>query len=107
MDPETHKGNQIGDDAYVAYNEPSRNSGIVQAAYMAHARRKFHDVLKIEKGNSMANEALGYIKALYDVERDYSDKPPDERQKARQEKSVPIMKSFWKWLVAAGGRVRP
>jgi transposase len=38
-------------DAYAAYNEPSRNSGIVQAACMAHVRRKFHDVLKIEKGN--------------------------------------------------------
>ena len=94
-------------DAYAAYNEPSRNSGIVQAACMAHVRRKFHDVLKIEKNNRMANEALGYIKALYDVERDYADKPSDERLKARQEKSLPIMKSFWKWLVAAGGRVRP
>jgi transposase len=94
-------------DAYAAYNEPSRNSGIVQAACMAHVRRKFHDVLKIEKSNRMANEALGYIKALYDIERAYTDKPPNERLKARQEKSVPIMKSFWKWLVAEGGQVRP
>ncbi len=94
-------------DAYAAYNEPSRNSGIVQAACMAHVRRKFHDVLKIEKNNRMANEALGYIKALYDIERSYAENPHDERLKARQEKSVPIMKSFWKWLVAEGGRVRP
>ena len=35
----------------------------------------------------MANDALGYIKALYDVERAYTDKPSDERLKARQEKS--------------------
>jgi transposase len=94
-------------DAYAAYNGPSRCAGIVQAACMAHVRRKFHDVLKIEKGNRMANEALGYIKALYDVERAYADKPSNERLKARQGKSVPIMKSFWKWLVAEGGRFRP
>ena len=94
-------------DAYAAYNEPSRSAGIVQAACMAHVRRKFHDVLKIEKGNRMANEALGYIKALYDVERAYADKSSNERLTARQAKSLPIMKSFWKWLVAEGGRVRP
>jgi transposase len=94
-------------DAYAAYNEPSRSVGIVQAACMAHVRRKFYDVLKIEKGNKLANEALGYIKALYDVERAYADKPHDERLVARQGKSLPIMKSFWEWLVANGGRVRP
>lgn len=94
-------------DAYASYNEPSRNAGIVQAACMAHVRRKFHDVLKIEKGNRIANEALGYIKALYDIERAYSDASCDERLKARQGKSRPIMKSFWEWLVVEGGRIRP
>jgi hypothetical protein len=33
----------------------------VQAACMAHVRRKFHDVLKIEQGNQKAQVALGFI----------------------------------------------
>ena len=94
-------------DAYAAYDKPSREAGIIQAACMAHARRKFADVLKIEKGNPKAQMAMGFFSALYDVERLYADKIPDERLKARQEKSRPIMDAFWKWLVAEGGYVLP
>jgi len=94
-------------DAYAAYNKPSREAGIVQAACMAHARRKFADVLKIEKANPKAQMAMGFFSALYDVERQYVDSPTDERLKARQEKSRPIMDAFWKWLVAEGGHVLP
>jgi transposase len=94
-------------DAYASYDEPSRSAGIVQAACMAHARRKYYDVLKVEKANKLANKALGYFKTLYDIEREYADATFDERLKARAEKSRPIMKSFWEWLVAVGGHVRP
>lgn len=94
-------------DAYTAYNGPTRNAGIVQAACMAHVRRKFHDVLKVEKGNQKAQVALGYIKALYDIEAAEADSPPDMRLKVRQEKSRPIMDAFWKWLVAEARQVPP
>jgi len=94
-------------DAYAAYDKPSKEAGIVQAACMAHARRKFADVLKIEKANPKAQMAMGFFSALYDVERQYADNPTDERLKARQEKSRPIMDAFWKWLVAEGGHVLP
>ena len=94
-------------DAYAAYNSPSRNAGIVQAACMAHVRRKYHDVLKIEKGNQKAQCAMGFIRALYDIEREHADDPPDLRLKARQEKSRPIMDIFWEWLVAESAYVIP
>jgi transposase len=94
-------------DAYAAYNGPSKNAGIVQAACMAHVRRKYHDVLKIEKGNQKAQYAMGFIKALYDIEREHADEPPDLRLKARQEKSRPIMDKFWEWLVAEAACVIP
>ena len=94
-------------DAYAAYNGPSKNAGIVQAACMAHVRRKFHDVLKIEKGNQKAQYAMGFIKALYDIEREHADDPPDLRLRARQEKSRPIMEKLWEWLVAEAARVIP
>ena len=94
-------------DAYSAYDGPSRNAGIVQAACMAHVRRKFHDVLKVEKGNQRAQVAMGLIKALYDIERDHEDDPPDLRAKARQEKSRPIMDRFWEWLMSEAPHVIP
>jgi len=94
-------------DAYASYNGPSRDAGIVQAACMAHARRKFADVLKIEKGNPKAQAAMGFFSALYDIEREYANGPPDARLRARQEKSRPIMDAFWKWLVAEAAHVLP
>lgn len=94
-------------DAYASYNSPSREAGVVQAACMAHVRRKYHDVLKIEKGNQKAQVAMGFIQTLYDIEREHADDPPDLRRKARQEKSRPIMDKFWEWLVAEAGYVIP
>jgi len=94
-------------DAYAYYNGPAGDAGIVQAACMAHARRKYADVLKVEKNNPKAQVAMGFFSALYDVERLSADSPPDERRKARQEKSRPIMDAFWKWLVAEAAQVLP
>lgn len=94
-------------DAYNAYNGPSRNAGIVQAACMAHVRRKYHDVLKIAKGNQKAQVAMGFIRALYDIEREHADDPPDLRLAARNEKSRPIMERFWEWLMAEAAHVIP
>jgi transposase len=94
-------------DAYASYNGPSRDAGIVQAACMAHARRKFADVLKVEKGNTAAHEAMSYFSALYEVEREHAESPPDERLKARQARSRPIMDAFWNWMLAQAGRALP
>jgi transposase len=94
-------------DAYASYDSPAKNEGIVQAACMAHARRKYADVLKIEKNNPKALAAMAFFAALYEIERQYADSPPDVRLKARQEKSRPIMDKFWKWLMAEAGYVLP
>jgi transposase len=94
-------------DAYASYNGPSQDAGIIQAACMAHARRKYADVLKVEKNNPKAQVAMGFFSALYDIERECAEKPPDERLKARQEKSLPIMDAFWKWLLEEAAHVLP
>jgi transposase len=94
-------------DAYASYNGPSREAGIVQAACMAHARRKFAEVLKIEKANPKAHVAMGFFSGLYDIEREYANAPPDVRRAARQEKSGPLMDAFWTWLIAEAAHVLP
>jgi transposase len=94
-------------DAYAAYNDPSTKAGIIQAACMAHVRRKFHDVLKVEPHNPYAEKALAFIRALYEVEKEFGEGPPDDLLKARQEKSSPLMDAFWKWLIEQEREVIP
>ncbi len=45
----------------------SGGNQIIEAACMAHVRRKFHDVIKL-KPSPIADEALSRIGALYDIE---------------------------------------
>lgn len=94
-------------DAYAAYNGPTARAGIIHAACMAHVRRKYHDVLKIEPNNPKAQKALAFIAALYDVEREYADGPPERLLTARREKSRPIMKAFWEWTIDEARDVLP
>lgn len=53
-------------DGYGGYKKLCGNQ-IVEAACMAHVRRKFHDVIKL-KPSPIAEEALSRIGALYDIE---------------------------------------
>ncbi len=64
---------------------------------MAHCRRKFFDAEKIAKKQAskdeiiIATSVLKKIRQLYLIEREIVDKPPDDKRRQRQERSVPIM----------------
>lgn len=94
-------------DAYSAYDSPARLANIRQAACMAHVRRYFHDILKVQKSNPKAQKALAFISALYGVERELASRAPEELLKARQERSKPIMAAFWAWLSEEARTVLP
>ncbi len=49
--------------------------------------------------------ALSYIRKLYRVESNIADKTDEERLKARQEISVPILNEFKQWLEKNAGKV--
>jgi len=51
-------------DAYAAYNGPTSRAGIIHASCMAHVRRKFHDVIKIEPHNPQAQKALAFYSGI-------------------------------------------
>ncbi len=70
---------------------------IIEAACMAHVRRKFHDVIKL-KPSPVAEEALARIGALYDIEDRIRGMPADERRALRQEHARPILGDLKVWI---------
>jgi hypothetical protein len=87
-------------DAYSGYNFANRHDDITRVGCMAHARRKFADIIKISKTNGLAHEAIKYCKALYRIEKEAraGNLSAQERHALRDEKSRPILASFKTWL---------
>ncbi|MCK7614985.1 IS66 family transposase [Roseibium sediminicola] len=86
-------------DGYAGFKElyEAKPPKVLEAACMAHVRRKFFDLT----GNGpapIAGEALQRIGALYDIEMAIRGSPPDERLKLRQTKSKPMFEALQKWL---------
>lgn len=87
-------------DAYSGYNFAATNEAIIQVGCMAHARRKFSDILKITKTNGLANEAIKFIRALYKIENTAREKNlnAEDRYQLRLEKAEPILILYKQWL---------
>lgn len=83
-------------DGYAGYNKLYGNQ-IIEAACMAHVRRKFHDVIKL-KPSTIAQEALSRIGALYDIEDRIRGMLPDERRDLRQQHAKPILAELKEWI---------
>ena len=71
--------------------------GVTEVGCLAHARRKFHE-LWANHQSQVAEKALKFFQALYEVEREVQDLKPDERQRIRQDKSEAITKALHQWL---------
>lgn len=74
-----------------------RSKGI--AACWAHVRRKFFDV-HAASGSPLAKEALDQIAALYAIEAEIKAKPPDERQRYREDHAAPLIVELKTWAEA-------
>ncbi|MDY7219109.1 IS66 family transposase, partial [Denitrificimonas sp. JX-1] len=107
-------------DGYSGYSAVCTANSITRIGCWDHARRKFVEAdksadskAKAKKGTvSKTDVALGYIRKLYRVESSIADKTDDERLKARQEISVPVLNEFKLWLeknaakIMKGGALR-
>jgi transposase len=81
---------------------------IVHMGCWAHSRRKFFDVVKVKtkhRGNrqnpsSLADEAIGQIRQLYEIEKQARNQSlePDQVKALRQSRSKPILDQFKEWL---------
>lgn len=91
-------------DAYSGYDQVYRDGNRTEVGCWAHARRKFHDIIKAEAKHQHAGYALQQIKKLYEVEaaiEKYREKHPltDEQVKQwRKEYARPILAGLKAWM---------
>lgn len=91
-------------DGYAGFAGLYCDGGVVEAACMAHARRKFFDVHEATK-SPLAREALDRIAALYRIEADIRGRPPDQRLRVRTEHTAPLMAALRDWLETTRSRI--
>lgn len=84
-------------DAYAGYNPIYESGRVTEAACMAHARRKIHDV-HVRHPTAVTAEALNRIGALYAIESEIRGSPAEERLTVRKARSEPLMQSLYDWL---------
>jgi transposase len=72
--------------------------GVTEVGCWAHARRKFHE-LWANHGSTVAEQALTFFSALYDVERDIADLAAPERREIRRQRAGPVADAFQQWLL--------
>ena len=77
-------------------------SGVTELGCWAHARRKFVDLHKAS-GSAIAQQAIGHLAALYQIEAKARDLDDIGRHAFRQQHAAPLMHAFKAWLDA----VRP
>jgi transposase len=98
--PQGHLANFSGvlqADAYAGYNQVYEDGSVREAACMAHARRKIHD-LHVRKTTATTTEALRRIGELYAIEEQIRGQTPAERRRVRQERARPLLDDFEQWL---------
>lgn len=98
--PQGHLANFSGvlqADAYAGYDQVYVDGRVREAACMAHARRKIHD-LHARKATVTTTEALRRIGELYAIEEQIRGQPPDMRKRIRQEQAPPLLDDFEQWL---------
>jgi transposase len=102
-------------DAYAGYDALFATGSDFELGCWAHARRKFFEAQKTDSEHAL--DALGVIRQLYAVERKATEQVAELRLdradaealrlRVRQEKSVPLLKSFGEWLDKQGTAVLP
>ena len=97
-------------DGYEGYTAIGRQPGIISQGCWAHARRKFDEAIKGQKDpkkTGKAHAGLALIQKLYRIEREIKESPPDDKQRLRQQRSVPILDQLRQWLEKSLPQVPP
>ena len=98
-------------DGYQVYHTiADERPDLTIAGCMAHAKRKFADVVKTmgkaSKG-TFAEKALGLIDTMYHFEKQYTDLSPEDRLQKRQERIAPLLDVFFSYLKTEGASIAP
>ncbi|HCQ3759594.1 TPA: IS66 family transposase [Escherichia coli] len=84
-------------DAYGGYQALYESGRIMEAACMAHARRKIHDV-HARAPTDITTEALQRIGELYAIEAEVRGCSAEQRLAARKARTAPLMQSLYDWI---------
>ena len=84
-------------DAYAGFGHLYTAGSIQEAACMAHARRKLHDIHEIHP-SPITTEALDRIGALYGIEREIRGQTAERRREVRQARAKPLLESLHRWF---------
>jgi transposase len=84
-------------DAFAGYDKIYADDRVKEAACMAHARRKVHD-LHARKATPTTTEILRRIGELYAIESQIRGQPADARQRIRQQQARPLLDELEIWL---------
>jgi transposase len=84
-------------DEFKGYESVLKLEGRTAAGCLAHARRKFDELIKVNQ-SPVATQAVQRIAWLYRIEREARDLPEDERLAMRQARSKPLWEELYVWL---------
>ena len=86
-------------DEYAAYDRVVQAvPGRVAAGCLAHARRKYDELLRDGGKSAVATEALARIAAIYRIEREMAVLTPEQRLVERQRRTRPLWEQWHEWL---------
>jgi transposase len=94
-------------DAYSGYDALINTGRVIEVGCLAHCRRKFFEIAKIQKTPGLAAEAVAWIAKLYEIESRIKESPPDQKLRVRQTESVPLLADFKVWLDGHYGTLLP
>jgi transposase len=97
-------------DGYEAYGAVAEARWLIHAGCYAHARRKFEDARKSQSDpnrDGQSKIALDLIGQLYRIEREIKAASPDDRRRARQVQSAPVVWELKAWLYKMADAVLP
>ena len=96
-------------DAYAGYDALYKQGTVDEAACWAHARRYFFEAAIGQAHDSLPDQALHFIKALYGVERHIKQNnwQADQIQIWREQHSAPILSKLQAWLLEYKDQVLP
>ena len=85
-------------DAHAVYDHLYRDGPVTEVNCWAHARRYFFKALSSDPERARA--ALGFINALFRIERRIAEAPRKHREKIRKKHATPVVRSFFSWCEA-------
>lgn len=92
-------------DAARGFDALFKDGSKTEAGCHAHSRRRYFDCLPIVPIE--ANRVLNIYEKLYDVEREFRDRPAPDKLAARRKRSKPLIKKLRKLLVRMKATLNP